>query len=366
MFGAWKPVVRSTTLPPGRSDKIVVDMVGAGGRSVRLDQLHEAHRLSVTIAVPGSSKSVELKPSQVGDHYELTYLIPRSFAGRAVTVSAVFHVSVGGADVATAPSSQTLKVLSTTAAAGQNAGPDRSTPAGVPVAQSTPVRQSGPPFLLIAVALVVLGLLVGLLMMIRSHRRKGTFVDPSRLMSARVAIRVRRDATLTRLNDDGGESALVLRASDFTACSVRRGRVRSFALNDLNFKVVPSRGLFRRGYGEVSRQGRYVTASAGAMLGRRFTVGRVPLDLSGTWVYELDGDNPGGESPFVDGFITVFVKGSAPAARQANRLVESFNSFLSDVVLRLASPTPAKARTAEPSGSTPVANESDRDVAASS
>ena len=85
----------------------------------------------------------------------------------------------------------------------------------------------------------------------------------------------------------------------------------------------------------------YATASGGTTLGAGFTKGVVPLDLRGTWVYELE-SHEGDEASFVDGFVTVFVAGDKPIARQADRLVESFNSFLTEVVLRLAKHAPKR------------------------
>ena len=338
LFGAWKPVVPATTLQPGRTNKVVIDLAGPNGRSAGLARVGAAHHLSLTLTAP-SAKPVDVQPKQVGDHYEADYAVPRSWAGRAVTINAVFHVEVGGADVTSSPVSQSLNV-STRAGAVVTVPAGRTR--GVVAAGADPSKPADHSalLLLILAALVLVGVLFVLFMVVRSRRRQGTFVDPSRLSSARVAIRVRRDATLTRIDKDGAEFPLVLRSSDFSPCGVRRGRVSSFSLDKLNFKVVTSHSLLRRGYGEVSRQGQYVTASGGAMLGRRFTVGRLPLDLSGTWVYELDADPTGDEAPFVDGHVTVFVKRSAPAAREAQRLVSSFNSFLTDVVLRLASKSP--------------------------
>ena len=58
-------------------------------------------------------------------------------------------------------------------------------------------------------------------------------------------------------------------------------------------------------------------------------------------MYELEsGDDDDSES-FVDGYVTVFIAAGKPVGPQAQRLVESFNSFLTEIVLRLAKQAPA-------------------------
>jgi hypothetical protein len=192
--------------------------------------------------------------------------------------------------------------------------------------------------------LVALGLLAFLLIKVM-RRRQSTFVDPSRLKTARVPVRVRRTGTPARVGADGEESVLSLRPADFAPCKVRTGALRSFSLNQLTFEAAPRGRLFSRGQGEVGLPRQFVTASGGTTLGGGFTKGLVPLDLRGTWVYELEAFDEGDDEheSFVDGYVTVFIAGNARGSAEAKRLVESFNSFLSEIVLRLAKHAPPRA-----------------------
>lgn len=343
LFGAWKPLLRKMTLRPGHTEKLVLDVVGPKGQVVRLGDLHTAHSISATIANPDTHSSSILRFAQVGNHYETTYAIPRSFTGNAMTFDATFHVVVGGADVPSSPLSTKVPVGSS--AGGALAG--RVTPGTArTVSGASTGTKSSPLKFILAGALIALGL-IAVVLIPRARRRRQTFLDPSHLSHARVAVRVRRDSAPTRLDANGEESLLAFRPSDFKPCPVASGPLRSFSLNDLSFEAVSPHTLFSRGRGEVIRQGRYVTASGGTTLGRRFTKGRVPLRLSDAWVYELDEHDGADENAsFVDGHVTVFARNGSPSAAQARRLVDSFNVFLTDIALRLATHAPAERRSA--------------------
>ena len=347
LFSAWKPVLRPMTLQPGRSENLVVDLVGADGKPVQSSELQAAHRVTGTISGP-TGPATQLRFTPVGDHYRASYSAPSSFSGRTVTLDASFHVVVGGADVTSSPSPVTLSVAgvgTAGAAAGAAATKRRAATAAVRSSSSTnPIR------VVLLALLVIVGLALALALLTRlARRRAAAFVDPSRLSTARVSVRIRRSGAPTRLTTGGTEIPLVLRDTDFAPCPVRRGRLRSFSLNELKFEAVSRRRLFAGGHGEVHLPGQYVTASGGTTLASGYTKGRVPLKLRGTWVYELEASDAGDDDerePFVDGHVTVFVERDAPLAPQGRELVDSFNSFLGDIVFRLASHAPARATNA--------------------
>ncbi len=349
LFEAWKPVLRATSLKPGSAQKLVVDIVGADGKAVALGALKSDHRLTGSLTADGAKSATDLAFVQVGDHYEAKYTLAKSYRGKSVKLQFVFHVVVAGADIASAPSSTDVPVGVNGVAVGPRPGGNaKTTPAGV---RRTDVSSSGETGLSTStlvlkglLLLLALGLLAFLVMKVM-RRRQSTFVDPSRLQTARVPVRVRRTGMPTRVAANGEESPLALRPGDFAACKVRAGGLRSFSLNQLTFEASPRGRLFSRGQGEVGLPKQFVTASGGTTLGDGFTKGLVPLDLRGTWVYELEAFDEGDDEheSFVDGYVTVFIAGSARGNAEAKKLVDSFNSFLSEIVLRLAKHAPSRA-----------------------
>ncbi len=346
LFDAWKPVLQASALQPGRTSLLVVGIVDAAGKPARLDQLQVNHGVIAVITTPGSHAApttLSLAPS--GDRYVGRFAVPRDLAGKTVTIAPAFHVTVGGADVVSAPAPVELRV-------GGGAGVARG-PASPPVTVRGALTATSKPSglaskLLAVVGLVAVALLLALLLVRRARGRAPTFVAPSRLRAARIPVRVRRNGTLSRLTDGGGELPLTLRDNDFVACRVAAGALSSFTWGDLRFEAVARRRLLARGHGVVTTPGRYLTASGGTLLGGGHTIGRLPLRLAGTWVYQLEAldEDETNESP-VDGYVTVFVSADQPVAPQAQKVVDSLNSFFADIVLGLArqSPAPASSRT---------------------
>ena len=208
LFEAWKPVLRAAALKPG-AQKLVVDIVGADGQAAPLGKLKSVHRLTGTLTAPGSKSATDLAFTQVGDHYEANYTVAKSLTGKSVK-AAVRLPRGRGADIASVAGfgrrsrhcDRYRESVPKSGGTGKNGKVVPASARRTTSSSSSSGLTSSTLVLKGLLLLVALGLLAFLVIKVM-RRRQSTFVDPSRLQTARVPVRVRRTGTPTRVGANG-------------------------------------------------------------------------------------------------------------------------------------------------------------------
>ncbi|MFP3905456.1 MAG: hypothetical protein ACLFWR_00370 [Acidimicrobiales bacterium] len=139
---------------------------------------------------------------------------------------------------------------------------------------------------LIAAAMSLIALVIPLLALWLLDWVKARFRPSRQAVATDVWVAVWSDGSIYRVDTDG--SPLIL--SDDLCEAAELPRARHFDWRDLHFSVRNATSPFRPPVGTVASADAPVVASGGAVVDEDTVVGRVPMNLSSTWIFVLQPD----------------------------------------------------------------------------